>query len=275
MNTRIFQMLLGMLACAMVSAATGCASTGSNRLAAGESDESTDWSLSGSRIIACCCNAPCPCRINKKPTHCHGCDNTNVVHIDHGAIRGIKVDGLTWVWVSRGFAEDPSTNWGYTYISDSASDAQFEALTWLMTENAKAIDPKKMQYLAGKDLGVRRVPMTWTKSADGREWRLSMPGILELQTRSIILPGRVEPARSSGIFDDYGDSFIHADTVVHTYNDPSIGYAWNLTGRQANQANFVLNPDRLAKGGIGWGCWSAHSDFDNESEYQERVTEHP
>ena len=30
------------------------------------------WEMHGSRLIGCCCTPPCPCRINKKPTHCHG-----------------------------------------------------------------------------------------------------------------------------------------------------------------------------------------------------------
>src|SRR5258705_7261186 len=69
------------------------------------------FDLEGWRLIGCCCGAPCPCRLNKKPLHCHGCDHTDVIHFDKGFIGDTDMSGLTWVVVGRGFGEDIAGNW--------------------------------------------------------------------------------------------------------------------------------------------------------------------
>src|SRR5262245_64077763 len=105
--------------------APGCAAGGTKAAAAKAAD---DWQLVGWRIIGCCCPAPCPCRINKKPTNCHGCDHTDVVHVDRGTLGATKMDGVTYVLVGRGFGESVDGNWVYCYVDDKASDAQVAAL---------------------------------------------------------------------------------------------------------------------------------------------------
>ena len=67
---------------------------------------------------------------------------------------------------------------------------------------------------------------------------------------------------------------VHADCLAHRFNDPSISYSWDLTGRQCNQANFRLNEARQQKGGIGWGCWTANADFGDQGKYQEQLIGH-
>src|SRR5262245_47316393 len=98
--------ILGLLA------AGGC-SSGSSPAAAAPA-----WKMEGTRIIGCCCLAPCPCRINKPPTHCHGCDGIVAVHIEHGFIGTTRMDGLNYVLAGRTLGEKPEGNWGYAYISD-------------------------------------------------------------------------------------------------------------------------------------------------------------
>lgn len=232
------------------------------------------WELKGSRIIACCCVAPCPCRINKPPTNCHGCDASTVVRIESGQIGGTRLDGLSFAIVGRSFSEDPKLNWSTVYVSDRANEEQLRALTGLLEAGVKALGGRA-RHLAGSALGIRQAPITYEITADGRGHNARIPGILDLKTRSIILPGRTNPAVSSGIFDDYGDQFVHADCLAHRYHDSRIRRGWDLTARQANQADFTLNPERLAAGGIGWGCWSAHADFGSTERYQEQLIGHP
>jgi hypothetical protein len=52
--------------------------------AGGGSGAKAAFDLNGWRLIGCCCGSPCPCRLNKKPLHCHGCDHTDAVHISKG-----------------------------------------------------------------------------------------------------------------------------------------------------------------------------------------------
>jgi hypothetical protein len=231
------------------------------------------FELQGSRIIGCCCAAPCPCRINKKPMQCHGCDHTDAVHVDRGFVGKTRMDGVTWVVVGRGFGEKTDANWVVVYLDEKATPDQEKALTDMLGADLKAWGPKA-KHLAGDFKGVKRVPMTYTVSADKRGYDAVIPGILELRTRAIVNPGHTEPAVSTGIMDAFGDRFVHADPLVHKYHDAALKVEWDLTGRQANQAEFLLTPDRVAKGSIGWGCWTAHSDYSDNGKYQEQMIEH-
>jgi hypothetical protein len=258
---------------------SGCAS-GDRKTTAkvGGAGEDGSFELRGSRIIGCCCQTPCSCRVNKKPMHCHGCDFTTAVHIDSGHVGKTDMSGLSWVVVGRGFGEDTAKNWVYVYVSDRATDAQLEALNAMLQQDMEEWQRKgKAEYLAGTFKGLRKAPVAYTVSADKRDYSCAIDGgkILEIRTRSIILPGHTEPARLTGIFDAFGDTFVQAECLSHKYNDAETHYSWDLTGRQCNQADFVLNNARLARGGIGWACWSAHENLGDKSPYPEQMKEDP
>lgn len=230
------------------------------------------WRIEGKRVIACCCGTPCPCRMNYKPMHAHGCDSPTIVHVERGAIRGVRVDGLTWIIAQRTFAENPSTNWTYVYLDDRATDEQYEAVVWLL-ENALASTAKNAEHTIGEFRGMRRVPIAWGEEP-GDVWAVSSPGLFEARVTPIVTPGHSRPVVTTGVHDDYGDSFTHCHLLRLTYDDPQIGEHWELSGRQANRTSFVLTPQRVAAGGIGWGCWSAHEQMGNASQYQERMIGH-
>lgn len=234
----------------------------------------TAWSIQGKRIIGCCCGTPCPCRLNKKPMLCHGCDATTAVHIESGSIRGVKMDGLTFVLTARAFGEAPSGNWLHLYVDARATPEQVKALEWLLTNGMPPISKQKAPHLLGKSLGMSKASIAWKVTNRGRDWSVSIPGLLSLRTRALYLPGHKKPAVSENILDDFGTQFLHADCLEHVYNDKKIRRSWNLTGRQCNQAPFALDAKRVAKGSIGWGCWSAHSDFGDKSKYQQQMGEH-
>ena len=197
-----------------------------------------------------------------------------VVHIERGFVGKTRMDGVNYVLAGRTLGEKTEGNWAYAYVSDQATDEQFGTLKAMLEGEVQGIGPKA-KYIVGKVVGMRKVPVTWQVSADRREMAGIIPGILEFRTRSIILPGHREPATSAGIFDDYGDRFIHADALVNKFNDPQTGSKFDLTGRQANQAEFVLDNIRAEKGGLGWGCWTAHPDFGTKDKYQEKALDHP
>ena len=223
----------------------------------------------GSRIIGCCCPTPCPCRLNKKPFHCHGCDHTDAVHIEAGHIGGVRMDGFSYVFVGRGFGQDPALNWVCVYVTDKATDAQMKAFEAMLGETVKAMGAKA-PHLAGKFAGIRKVPVEYVVSKDKKEYGVTIPGILEFKTRAITNPGHSAPVVSTGIMDAFGDRFVHSDCLVHKYKDTALGYEWDLTGRQSNQAEFVLDNARMARGGIGWGCWTSHVDFGDTGKYGEQ-----
>ena len=258
-----------MVALALV--AVGCSS--SSKSSAPKVPDAEAFELKGSRIIGCCCPSPCPCRINKKPYHCHGCDHTDAVYIDSGHIGGVKMDGFSYVFTGRGFGEDVKENWVYVYVTDRATDAQMKAFQGFLEAAVKGMG-SKAPYLAGKFAGMRKVPITYSVSTMRDAYAVTIPGILELKTRAIVNPGHAKPVVSTGIMDAFGDRFTHAETVAHKYKDDTIKYEWDLAGRQSNFADFVLNNERMAQGGIGWGCWTSHVDFGDKAKYQEQYKDH-
>jgi len=273
--------LLRLASClASVFLAAACASGGETekeaapvKPAATTAAADPTWRLEGWRVIGCCCPTPCPCRLDKKPTHCHGCDHTDIVHIDQGMLQGIAMSGVTYVLVGRGFGEEAGGNWVYCYVDDKASDPQVGALTKMLNDTVAAWGAKA-PHLAGKFVGMRKVPMVVRADGEKKGYGVTIPGILEFQTKAIFNPGHSEPVVSTGIMDSFGDRFVHADALVHTLKDPSIGYEWDLTGRQANHATFVLDQKRLDQGGIGWGCWSANAAFGDNDKYGEQQIGH-
>lgn len=238
-----------------------------------ETKKDESWELAGWRTIGCCCASPCPCRINRKPQFCHGCDFSVGVHIDRGQIGGVRMDGADWVVTGRGFGEDPKKNWVYVYTSEKMTDEQVKALQGFLEAGLKAAGAKA-PHLFGTFVGMRKAPMTLARSSDKREVTITIPGIFSFQNRTIILPGHTEPVTSTGIFDDFGNSFTHCETLEHKYEDSSIQYHFDLKGRQSNVADFHIGSNLKTPYKLGWGCWSAHQEFNSDSEYVEKIRDH-
>ena len=78
------------------------------------------------------------------------------------------------------------------------SPEQEKALTDMLGGDLKAWGPKA-RHLAGEFKGVKRVPITYTVSADKMDWAAKIPGILDLKVRAHVNPGHKNPAVSTGI----------------------------------------------------------------------------
>jgi hypothetical protein len=255
--------------------AAGLAACGGPQEAA-KKDGSPEWRLEGTRLIACCCNAPCSCRINKPPTQAHGCEYTTAVHVERGHIGATKMDGVNWYQVGLGFAEDKKANWVVVYVDTKATDEQFNALKSWIEGGVGELGEKKLPYLAGAFVGFKRAPITWTVVKKGDEYHTSIPKVLDLKVKAIRNPGHPEPVQSVGVLDDFGNSFVHCEATAHTYKDGEIKYdGWDLAGKQANYADFVIGSGLQSPYKLGWGCWSAHKDFGTKDDYQERKAGHP
>ena len=234
------------------------------------------WRLEGVRLIGCCCHSPCSCRINKPPTYAHGCDSSTAVHIEKGHLNGVRMDGLSWVTAGLSFAEDTKNNWVVVYLDDRATAEQEQALTSWMTEGLKSMNPAKLKHLAGAFAGFKRAPIRWTADKGGDAFRCEIPGIYDFALKALRNPGHPEPITSTGILDDFGNSFVHGDTLTHVYKDAALPRdGWDLKGKQSNYATFTLASDLPTTYAIGWGCWSAHRDYGTRNTYQERDCCHP
>jgi hypothetical protein len=209
----------------------------------------------------------------------HGCEYTTAVRVEKGYLGKTRMDGFMWMQVGLGFAEEKPRNWVVVYVSDKATEEQAKAFTEWMGSGIKELDAKgKVPFLAGAIVGFKKVPMTWEAPAP-EQYHASIPGILDLRIRAIHNPGHPEPVTSAGIMDDFGNAFVHCDTLAHTYKDPAPELkkydGWDLKGRQSNYADFSIGSDRKTTYTIGWGCWSAHKDLGSSEAYQERMLGHP
>jgi hypothetical protein len=255
----------------------GCAS---EKPAATVASSGPEWKLEGTRLIACCCASPCSCRINKPPMQAHGCEYTTAVHVDRGHIGRTSMDGFMWMQVGLGFAEEKPRNWVVVYVSDKATEEQFKAFTEWMSGGIKQLDAKgKVPFLAGAIVGFKKVPMTWEASKSHEEFHTTIPNVLDLRVKAMHNPGHPEPVRSIGILDDFGNEFVHCDTLVHLYKDkdPDVNKydGWDLKGRQSNYADFAIGSALTSTYTLGWGCWSAHKELGSQDTYQERMIGHP
>lgn len=271
-NRSVMRTVLILAGIAVVAVA-GFALAADKKAESAAAPDISEWKMSGSRIIGCCCATPCPCRVNLKPMHEHGCDFTTAVHVEKGSLGKTKIDGIDWIYTGRGFSADQGSNWGYIYVSDKATDEQMAALGAFFTASAAGLG-EKAPFIIGNFKGVRKAPVSYVRSKDGMQHSAEVTGILDIETKALVVPGHKEPARFTGIFDDFGDSFTQAECLKHTLNDPETGYTWDLTNRQANFADFAISNTTVAKGGIGWGCWSAHADLGSKDEYQEKNIGH-
>jgi hypothetical protein len=209
----------------------------------------------------------------------HGCEYTTAVHVDRGHIGKTDMTGFNWMQVGLGFGEDKGRNWVVVYVSDNSTDEQYNAFKSWMQAGVGALGEKKFSYLGGNFVGFKRVPMRWAASRDGESYETGISGILDLKVKAMHNPGHPEPVTSAGILDDFGNSFVHCETLVHEYKDPSPEFksydGWDLKGRQSNYAHFEIGSDLKTDYKLGWGCWSAHKDLGSSDQYEERMIGHP
>src|SRR4030095_12199601 len=114
-----------------------------------------------------------------KPSYCHGCDHTDVVHVDQGELGGVKMDGVQWAVVGRGFGQGLDGDWAYVYVDERASDAQFKALGDWLSAGVGGLG-KKAGYLVGNFRGMREGPMQTSVARDQREYSVAVPRHLDL-----------------------------------------------------------------------------------------------
>jgi hypothetical protein len=80
-----------------------------------------DWHVTADVAESCSCNISCPCNFGSPPTHdfCYG---NRLYQITKGHYKDVDVSGLTFIMTFS------MREWAKLYVSDSASDAQMQAL---------------------------------------------------------------------------------------------------------------------------------------------------
>ncbi len=110
-----------------------------------------EWAIKADMAGACNCAVPCPCGGLGPPTLGY-CETNQLVEIKKGHYKGVSLDGLSLVMTWRG------GNWVKYYVSDKATDKQFDAVQKLMPAAVGFISKMKV-------LSAEKVPVSVERTA--------------------------------------------------------------------------------------------------------------
>ena len=131
-----------------------------------------EWHLSGDYFENC--KAP---PITSRPTE-GVCDVALIFHIENGAYDNVVLDGLNVALVVHTPGPMGEGNWSLgAYIDQRADDKQTDALGAIFT-GAAGGPVAQLAPLVGKNLGVRKVPITYR--IDGKRRSAEIPNILHM-----------------------------------------------------------------------------------------------
>ena len=198
----------------------------------------SDWSIAGTYLEACNCDAICPCRRIGGPAGGRStqgiCEGALSWAIARGHSDDIALDGLAVVLALRYDDDEPGSPWDFwLYLDDRADERQHAALQAIFTGAAggTAIVQFPWAFKASRRLGVRSVSIAvehharrgWFRAGEYVEVRVREP-VADQEPVTCIIPGH----HRSG-------SEYHAEQL--RVSDGPL--AFELSGRCAYQSTFA------------------------------------
>lgn len=156
-----------------------------------------DWRLQGDWIKNCNCAFGCPCDFNARPTH-GNCQGLFGMRIGRGHFGPTRLDGLSFfVLVDFPGALHEGNGTNQPIIDERATEEQRDAL--LQIVSGKQSEDGTLFHILGlictKVLDPVFAPIVVDFDMDGRTARVSIPGVLETETRPIRNPVTGAPHR--------------------------------------------------------------------------------
>jgi hypothetical protein len=146
------------------------------------------WTISGDYFENCSCDVVCPCLVStaapmtSRPTR-GVCDVPLMIHIDKGRYGDMSLDDLNVVLVMHTPGPMGEGNWTVAaYVDERANERQAEALGTIFT-GAAGGPMSAFAPLIGKNLGVKRVPITYR--IDGKRRSAEIPNILKMAVQPL------------------------------------------------------------------------------------------
>jgi hypothetical protein len=158
---------------------------------------STDWRLRGDWIKNCNCAFGCPCDFNAPPTH-GDCKGPVGMHIEAGHFGNVRLDGLNFVVVvSFPGALHEGNGTIQPVVDDRADDKQREALFAILSgkHSEEGTLFHIFSLIVSRVLDPVFAPIAFDFDMDGRTSRISIPGVLETETKPISNPVTGAPHR--------------------------------------------------------------------------------
>lgn len=149
------------------------------------------WHMQGYVMEACSCETTCPCNFASDPTRAP-CEAVVCWHIQEGRFAQTALDNLNLVLYVSIPANMFAGGWTLGLYFDQRADAQqLEALGTIFSGKAGGW-PAALTGLIARPLAPRQVPITY-ETANG-EYRVSVPGLLEVETEKVPSPLPGQPA---------------------------------------------------------------------------------
>lgn len=152
--------------------------------------QGTDWRLSGDWIKNCNCAFGCPCDFNARPTH-GNCQAVAGMRIARGHFGSIRLDGLSFLVVVDFPGPLHEGNGTLQAIVDErATPEQRDALFQILSGKHAAEGTlfHIFSLIVSKMLDPISAPITFAFDMDGRTARVSIPGVLETESKPIRNP---------------------------------------------------------------------------------------
>jgi hypothetical protein len=195
------------------------------------------WQISGEYFENCNCDVVCPClfspnpQLTSAPTQ-GACEVGFGFHIDRGRFGDTALDGLNVGVMARTPGAMAEGNWSVgLYLDERADETQRGALQAIFTGGAGGV-MSNLAPLIGNVLGVKAVPINWTK--DGKRRSLEIPGIAHLAVHAAPALGNAEiwatnahPFAPEGVSMAVGDP----DSIWEDY-----GMRWDNSGKNGHYA---------------------------------------
>lgn len=193
------------------------------------------WSLSGTYIESCNCEAACPCVFLGPPTDGQ-CTVLLAWHVDRGAFDGTSLDGLNVALAVHSPGHMAQTKWDAAVYVDAKASAEQEAALVKIFAGQAGGHPAILASFVGKVLGVKKLPIQFAQK--GKSFTLDLENVAELSGEAIAGAGGADVLISGHpLCVAPGFPATVARSKQLTYND--FGMSWNLSHKNAFFSGFA------------------------------------
>ncbi len=192
------------------------------------------WSLSGTYVESCNCEAACPCVFLGPPTQGE-CTALLAWHVDRGGFEGVSLDGLNVAIAVHAPGHMAHTKWNAAvYVDDKASSEQESALVKIFAGQAGG-HPAMIASFVGKILGVKKLPIQFAQQ--GKSFAVELRDVAELRGEAIAGAGGADVLISGHpLCVAPGFPATVGRSTELKYDDH--GMSWNLSQKNAFFSRF-------------------------------------
>jgi hypothetical protein len=193
------------------------------------------WTLNGTYMESCNCEAACPCVFLGPPTE-GDCTVLIAWHVDRGSFDGVSLDGLNVALAVHSPGHMAKTKWNAAVYVDAKASAEQEAALVKIFAGQAGGHPAALASFVGNVLGVKKVPIQFTQQ--GKSFALELAQVAELSGEAIAGAGGADVQISGHpLCVAPGFPATVGRSKQLTYND--LGMSWNLSQKNAFFSGFA------------------------------------